>query len=184
VQDHSKFFHIHDLRVKKGSWEAIYAIDLGKIAADFISEYLRELTKNLAVEAALATKLGFVYLVHRSYKAWKERCPLPDRVFDRDEAILTEALGNHAPMLGIERERDAQRRRLFERTNSSMSKVTAPIGRAATRLDIWLDDVHLDLVERRFYSDEEIAAALLPVRAQWNVRPHAFAQGNAGKRAG
>lgn len=166
VGDRSKRFHIHDLRKRSGSWEAIYAIDFAKIASDFLNEYTRELTKDLAIEAALATKLGFLYLIHRSYKAWKERRPLMDRAFDHDESVLSEVAGNYAPMLDVEAEQEAQRRKLFERTNSSMSKITAPIGRASTHLDIWLDDVHLDHVERRFYSDEEITAALLPLRAQ------------------
>ena len=168
IGDHSKLFRIHDLRQRNGSWEALFAIDVAHVASEFVTEYARELTKNLAVDAALATKLGFAYLIHRSYKAWKERKPLYDRTFDRIEPVLTEAAGNRAPIFDTEKDHTLQRHRLFARTNSSLSKITAPIGRAAAHVDPWFDDIQLDHIEHRFYSDEEIAAALLPLREQWD----------------
>lgn len=170
IGDRSKLFHIHDLRQKNGSWEAIYAIDLANVASDFVIQYVRELTKDLAAEAALATKVGFLYLIHRSYKAWKERAPLRDRTFDRIAPVLPEVSGNGAPMFDTEAEHVNRRRRLFGRVNSSMSKMTAPIGRGATHLDVWLDNMPLDHIEHRFYSDEEIITALLPLRQSWDAR--------------
>src|SRR5262249_9434683 len=129
VNDHSPLFHIHDMRRRQGSWEAIFAIDLSNVATEFGKEYVRELTKNLAVEAALATKLGFLYLIHRSYKAWQNRRPLADTTFDRIESVLSDTQGNGAPVYDPTVEHERQRHLLFQRTNSSMSKMTAPIGR-------------------------------------------------------
>lgn len=164
VNDHSRYFHVHDFRQRDGSWEAIFAIDVANVATDFVKEYVRELTKSAAVDAALATKLGFLYLVHRSYKAWQERRPLTDPVFDRVEPVLVEVQGNRAPVYGPAIECERQRRLLFDRTNSSMSKMTAPIGRSATHVDVWFDNEKLDHVQRRFVSEEEITAAVQVIR--------------------
>lgn len=164
VNDHSRYFHVHDLRQRDGSWEAIFAIDVANVATEFVKEYVRELTKSLAVDAALATKLGFLYLVHRSYKAWQERRPLTDTVFDRVEPVLVEGQGNRAPIYDPTIESERQRRLLFDRTNSSMSKLTTPIGRSATHFDVWFDNEKLDHVQRRFVSEEEITAAVQVIR--------------------
>jgi hypothetical protein len=172
VADRSRLFQIHDVRLRKGRWEAIYAIDLANVASEFVTQYVRELTKNLSVEAALATKIGFAYLIHRSYKAWKQRRPLGDYLFDRTSQVLSDANANGAPMLDLEGEQERERRRLHERTNSSMSKITAPIPRAATHLVIWFDDVEMDRMDRRFYSEDEITAALQPLREKWNATRH------------
>ena len=164
VADHSRLFNVHDLRQRDGSWEALYNIDIANVATEFLTEYIRELTKNLAVEAALATKLGFMLLLHRSYKAWSQRTPMRDRTFDRIEPVFTEHSGNGAPFIDTERESDAQRRRLYERTHSSLTKISAPLGRAATQIDIWIDDQKLDRLERRIVTEEEITDALIPLR--------------------
>ena len=169
VADHSRYFHIHDFRTQRGSWEALYTLDLTTIASDFILEYARELTKNAATDAAIATKVAFVYLVHRSYKAWTERKPFAERTFDRIEPVLTEVTGNGAPIYDSESERDRERKRLFDRTNSSISKMTSSLGRAATHVDLWLDQIHLGRIERRFYSDDDIETALFPIREAWKT---------------
>lgn len=160
VNDHSRYFRVHDFRQRDGSWEAIFAIDVANVATEFVKEYVRELTKNAAVDAALATKLGFLYLVHRSYKAWLVRRPLTDTVFDRVEPVLAEVQGNRAPIYDPVIECERQRRLLFDRTNSSMSKMTAPIGRSAAHVEVWFDNERLDNVQRRFVSDEEITTAM------------------------
>jgi len=170
VNDHSRYFHVYDLRQRDGSWEAIFQIDVANVASEFVKEYIRELTKSIAVDAALATKLGFLYLVHRSYKAWQERRALTDTLFDRREPVLSDARGNGTPTFDPAIECERQRRMLFERTNASMCKITAPLGRSATHVDIWLDDKKLDHVQRRFVSDEEIATALLPLQQQWEAK--------------
>lgn len=170
VNDHSRYFRVHDLRQRDGSWEAIFAIDVANVASEFVQEYVRELTKSIAVDAALATKIGFLYLIHHSYKAWQERRPLTDTMFDRVEPVLSDARGNGAPMFDPATECERQRRTLFERTNASMCKITSPLGRSATHVDIWFDDKKLDRVQRRFVSDEEIAAALLPLQQQWEAK--------------
>ncbi len=157
VSDHSRYFHIHDVRRRDGSWEASFVID---IATEFFKEYKGELIKSLAAEAALITKVGFFYLVRHSYKSWKERRPLTERTFDRVEPVLTEHTGNRAPIFDLHAEQDKQRRRLFERANSSMSKITAPVGRAASHVDVWLNDQRLDHIERKFISEDDISAAL------------------------
>jgi hypothetical protein len=129
---------------------------------------VQEITKHVAEDAASLTKLGFLYLILHSYQAWRERRPMSDGLFDRVEPVFTEVSGNGAPIVAIDAEHENQRRRLFERVNSSMSKITAPIGRAATHVDIWVDNEKLDRLERRFsVTEEEIAAALLPLRAAW-----------------
>lgn len=166
VNDQSRYFHVHDLRQRDGSWEAIFAIDVASLANEFLKTYARELTKEIAVDAALATRLGFLYLIHRSYRAWRERRPLTDSVFDRIEPVLVDVHGNGAPIYDPAIECERQRRLLFQRTNSSMAKITAPIGRSATQVDLWFDDQKLDHVQRRFFLEEEIAAAVLSLRGQ------------------
>ena len=173
VGDRSRFFRIHDVRHKEGSWEAIFAIDVTTIVSSFGAEYTRELTKDLAADAAAATKAGFAYLIYRSYKAWKDRRPLRDRTFDRIEPVLCDTGGNGTPIFDTETHHEAQRRLLFERVSSSMSKKTAPIGRAATHLDMWFDDVQLDRIDHRFYSEDEIAEALLPLKEKWALKGRA-----------
>ena len=164
VGDHSKYFHIHDFRQRDGSWEAIFTIDLANVASEFVSEYVRELTKNAAEDAATLTKLGFIWLVHRSYKAWLGRSPLRDPTFDRIEPVLSDVSGNKSPMYDPHWESENQRQRLYNRTHSSMSKLSSPIGRAATHVDIWLDDQKIDRIERRVLTEDDITAALLPLR--------------------
>lgn len=170
VGDHSKYFHVHDLRKREGSWEALFTIDLADVASEFVTEYVRELTKNLAVDAALATKVGFIYLIHRSYRAWTERRPMIDRTFDRIEPVLSDFGGNGAPIFDAEFEHDSQRRKLYDRTHSSMSKLTAPIGRAAEHVDIWFDHDRLDRLEHRVYLEDDIIAALIPLKEQTGRR--------------
>jgi hypothetical protein len=168
VSDHSHNFCIDDIRQKDGCWEANFAINIFGIyiASVFLKKYTEELTNDFAVKAARATKASFTYLVQRSYGAWQERRPLNERTFHRIEPILTEHGGNGAPLFDAEPEHEKQRRLLFERVNSSMTKITAPIGYAAAHVDIWLDDLHLDHRNRRFcYSEDEISAALLSFRA-------------------
>ena len=170
INDHSRHFSVHDVRRKHGSWEAIFEVAIGVTAGSFLKEYLSALTKDIAKDAASATKLGFVYLVDQSYKAWKERRPLTEQTFERIEPILTEQTGNRAPMIDVDAEHERQRHRLFDRVNLSMTKITAPIGRAAAYTDIFLDDRRLDRIERRIISVEEISAAILPLREQWESR--------------
>jgi hypothetical protein len=161
VTDHSEYFQIYDVRQRNACWEAIFTVG---IASLFFKKYIEELIDGAAVEAAVATKLGFRYLVRSSYKAWQERRPMTDRTFDRIEPVFVASTGNRAPIVDIEAEREIQRRRLFERTNSSMKKITAPLGRAAAHVDIWFDDQRLDHIECRFISEEDITAALVPFR--------------------
>ena len=56
VSDRSKYFHIHDIRRRDGSWEAVFTIEISVMAyilsLEFFKEYARELTKGLAVDAA------------------------------------------------------------------------------------------------------------------------------------
>lgn len=164
VGDHSRYFHIHDYRQRDGSWEALFTIDFSTVASEFAQEYVRELTKNMAVEAALATKIAFVWLLHRSYKSWTERTPLRDRTFDRIEPVLSDMSGNGAPMYDVEAEHQIQRTRLYDRTQSSMAKISSPIGRAASHVDIWVEDQKIDRLERRIVTEEDITAALIPLR--------------------
>jgi hypothetical protein len=173
VGDHSKHLHIHDFRQRDGSWEALFTIDLANVASEFLTEYVRELTKGAAIDAAIATKLGFIWLVHRSYRSWTERTPLRDKTFDRIEPVLSELSGNGAPLYDPDIRHDGQRQRLYDRTHSSMSKISSPIGRAATHVDIWLDDQKLDRVERRVVTEEDITAALLPLRERLD-RQHRY----------
>ena len=165
VGDHSRYFHIHDLRQRDGSWEAIYAVEISTFASGVLAEYIRELTKDLALDAATLTRLGFRLLVLQSYKCWLNRRPIQNRVFDRIEPVFTETTGNKSPIFDIDLDGDSQRRRLFERTNSSMVKITSPINRAATHVDMWIDEVKLDRRERRVPSEAEITAAVAPLRA-------------------
>ena len=172
VGDHSRHFHIHDFRQKDGSWEALFTVDFSTVATEFAQEYVRELTKNMAVEAALGTKLAFVWLLHRSYKSWTERSPLRDRTFDRIEPVLSDLSGNGAPIFDPEPDHQEQRTRLYDRTQSSMTKISSPIGRAATHVDIWIEDQKLDRLERRIVTDEDITAALIPLREHLNRIRH------------
>lgn len=164
VGDRSRYFHIHDYRQRDGSWEALFTIDFSTVASEFAQEYVRELTKNMAVEAALATKIAFVWLLHRSYKSWTERTPLRDRTFDRIEPVLSDMSGNGAPIYDVEAEHQIQRTRLYDRTQSSMTKISSPIGRAASHVDIWVEDQKIDRLERRIVTEEDITAALIPLR--------------------
>ena len=166
IQDHSKRFQLLDLRQRDACWEASYLIDILPVASEFLSEYRKDLTKNLASDAALATKAGFLYLLHASYTAWKERHPMNDRSFDRVEPVFMEVKGNRAPIIGTEDECATQRRILFERTDSSIAKMTAPIGRAALSMEIYFDDIRFDRHDQRHYSEREISAALIPIRAR------------------
>ncbi len=170
VHDRSRYFHIHDIRRRRGSWEATFAIEIANVASEFTSAYLHELTNNLAGKAASLTQLYFLYLIHCSYRAWRERRPMREQAFDRVEPVLTESVGNRAPIFDVETEYESRRRRLFERTNASMSKITAPIGRASTHLDIYLNTDRLDRIEQRFISEEDVAAAILPLRAKLENR--------------
>jgi hypothetical protein len=159
VQDHSRYFQLHDLRQKNGSWEAQYVIDL------FVDEYIRNLTKDAARFAATATEAGFLSLIYLSVEAWRKRKPLGRTPFERIEPVLEFTNGNREPIVDVEAERDWHRRRLFERTDSSMSKMTAPIGRAATHVDPWIDDAHLGRIEHRFYCiEDEITNAMVQYR--------------------
>lgn len=164
VLDSSRSFRIDDIRQRDGSWEALFTIELANVASEFVTEYVRAMTKDLAVEAALATKIGFVWLVHRSYKSWSERTPLRDKTFDRIEPVLADVVGNGAPIYDPEIDCNEQRQKLFDRTFSSMAKISSPIGRAADHVDIWLDDQKLDRLQRRIFTDEEIEAALFTLR--------------------
>ncbi len=165
VQDHSRYFQLHDLRQRDGSWEAFYVVDVASgLASEFAKEYAKELTKELARDAATATKLGFAYLIYHSYKAWKSRKPLSDQAFDRIEPVLPFSGGNGQPIFDNGMEAERQRRLLFERTDASIAKMTAPIGRAAAHVDVWFDDEHLDHIERRIYPEAEITSAVIQLR--------------------
>lgn len=170
VNDQSDYFHIHDMRQRDGSWEATFSIDVATVASQFVKDYVQALTKDLAVEAALATKIGFYYLVKHSYKSWQKRRPLTDTVFDRIEPVLMASQGNGQPVFDLTIENERQRRLLFKRTDASMAKITAPIGRSATHVDISFDDQKLDQIHRKFVSEDEITAALLPLRQQWKAK--------------
>ncbi len=164
IGDHAKYFQIHDFRQRDGSWEALFQIDLANVASEFVTEYVRELTKGAADDAALVTKLGFLWLVHRSYKSWVERRPLRERTFDRIEPVLSDVSGNGAPLYDPDTGNDVQRQRLYERTYSAMTKMSAPIGRAASEVELWLDDQKLDKLQRRIVTEEEITTAVLQLR--------------------
>jgi hypothetical protein len=165
VNDHSRYFQLHDLQQRNGSWEAVYIIELvSGLANDFVQEYAKELTKELARDAAAATKLGFAYLIYRSFTAWKARRPLRDDTFDRIEPVLSFSGGNGQPLFDAGLEAERQRRSLYERTDSSFAKMTAPIGRAAEHVDVWFDDTHLDRLVRRSMPEAEITDAVLHLR--------------------
>ncbi len=175
VADHSAFFRIHDIRESHGSWIAQFTVELQSVPSEFLVEYVREVTKLSAVEAALATKLGFIWLVNRAYKSWKERRPLQERTFERIEPVLSDFSGNGAPIIDQDRDSEQLRRRLYERTTSSMTKITAPLGRAAAHVDIWVEDIRLDCLEQRVFSEDEIAqisAALIPIRQRMGRLPY------------
>lgn len=159
VQDRSRHFQLHDLRQKDGSWEAHYLIDL------FADEYIRNLTKDAARIAATATEAAFASLIYMSIEAWRTRRISKETAFERIEPVLMFSNGNREPIVDLESEREWQRRVLFDRTDSSMSKMTAPIGRAASHLDLWIDQTHLSRVERRFYQEDEITHAVMQFRA-------------------
>ena len=152
VADHSEYSQIYDVRQRNGSWETIFTIG---IAGLFFKKYFEELIDGVTVDAAAATKLVFRYLVRSSYKAWQQRRPMTDRTFDRIEPVFVAFTGNRTPIVDIEVEREMQRRLLFQRTNSSMKRITAPLGRAAAHVDIWLDDQRLDHLESRFISEDD-----------------------------
>jgi hypothetical protein len=53
-----------------------------------------------------------------------------------------------------------------------MTKISSPIGRAATHVDIWIEDQKLDRLDRRIVTEEDITAALLPLREKLNRVRH------------
>ena len=170
VNDHSNYFRIHDWRQRDGSWEAIFQIDVADVATELLKQYFRELTKDLPADAATISKYGFMWLIFRSYRAWQARQPLTDQVFDRIEPVLRDTKKNGAPIFDEENDADNQRRNLLLRVDSSLTKMTSPIGRAATRVEPWFNDQRLDCIERRHISDDDLAAAIQPLRAKWDAR--------------
>ncbi len=157
INDHSRHFRLHDIRQRDGSWEAHFLIDL------FVDEYLRNLTKDAARFAATGTWTVLGTLVYMSIEAWRTRRPIADQTFDRIEPTLSFSDGNREPIIDVHREREHLRRLLFERVDASMSKMTAPIGRAATHVDLWFDDRHLERIEHRFL-EREITEAVRELR--------------------
>lgn len=62
VMDHSRHFQIHDVRYRKGSWEALFGIDI----LSSVGELLGDLAKDAAKDA-------FKRFVLESYRAWKNK---------------------------------------------------------------------------------------------------------------
>lgn len=163
IMDRTKYYQLHDFRQRPACWiaesNAVLATGvvatgyfLGSVAKDVAGDLLKEFVKN-------AVREFFV----ESYTDWKNRRLITHPSFERIEPVLSMPRAN-MPFVDIHEDQEAQKRRLFARMCDAMANITAPIHRAATHVDIWFDDVLLDRVESRFYSDDEIMEALLPLR--------------------
>jgi hypothetical protein len=160
VNDHSESFRIHDIRQRNGSWEASFVIELQNITSGIVLDCTRELTKNWAANAATLTHFGFFYLVSKSYRAWQTRRPLDQSPFDRVEPVFRDQIGNGAPMFDEFADSERNRQLLFKRVDSSISKITSPIGRNATHVDMSFGGIHLDQHQRKHTAEADITEAL------------------------
>ncbi|MDX2265530.1 MAG: hypothetical protein NW215_11230 [Hyphomicrobiales bacterium] len=168
VNDHNQYFQIKDIRISNGSWVATF---ICIIAYDLLKKYYSHLSDEVTSEAARFTKTAFKKLITMSYAAWQQHKPISEMHFNRIEPVFSDLTGNHAPIIDLSAEDGVQRRLLFERTNSSMTKMTAPIGRAATHLNMWFDNVHLDCIKEK-YTEADISSALSAFRSKLRNERH------------
>ena len=169
VMERTRYYELHDFQERPACWIAEQDITLtgqvatgyflGRIAVDMVGDLAKDFIKQ-------AVRNFFV----DSMRDWKARRLIMHPDFERIEPVLSLPSVN-VPVFHDPAEQERQKRRLYSRMNFAMAKITAPIRRAATQVDVWFDDVQLDHIEQRFFSDEEILEALLPLR---EFRAHGY----------
>jgi hypothetical protein len=157
LMDRSCYYQIQDIRQRPGCWIAEYDLTIAAAGGYFLG-IGRDLAKDYL-------KKAFQELIRHSYQAWKNGRPIVGTPFERIVPTLNMPSERNAPVFDFEAEEEGQRRRLYARVDFGLSKVTAPIGRAATHVDISFDDERLDRIKQRTYSEAEIEEALLPLKA-------------------
>jgi hypothetical protein len=162
IMDRTKYYQLHDYRQRPACWIAELDITLtgqvasgyflGRLAMDMVGDVAKDFIKQAVREFFVG-----------SMRDWKARRLIRHPHFERIQPALSMP-GVNVPLFEDYAQQEQQKRHLYSRMNYAMAKVTAPIRRAATHVDIWFDDQHLDHIEQRFFSDEEIMEALLPLR--------------------
>jgi hypothetical protein len=79
---------------------------------------------------------------------------------DRIEPVFLDHVGNREPIIDVHAEAELKRRILYRRVDSSVAKMTSPIGRNATQVDVWFGKYHLDQMKQRHIEDAAITDAL------------------------
>ena len=157
IMDRTSGFQIQDMRQRQGCWIAEYDV----IFAGVAGAYLWDLGKDLAKDYLKKT---FQQLIHSSYEAWTHRCPIVGTPFERIEPVLELPAQQNVPVFDFDAEDEFQRRRLYNRVDESFSKMTAPIGRAASHVELWFDERRLGAHKRRVFTDSEITEAVLSLK--------------------
>lgn len=167
IMDRTKYYQLHDFRQRPACWIAemdisivpdilVYGYFLRHVAQGIVKEIVGDAAKDIIRQALRDFFVG-------SIRDWKARRLITHPEFERVEPVLSMPSVN-VPVFDDHVQQEEQKRRLYARMNYAMAKITAPIHRAATHVDIWFDDVRLDHIDQRFYSDEEIMEALLPLK--------------------
>lgn len=161
IRSQSKFFSIHNVQHGTGCWYSQYSVEFTTAATFLFANYLVPLGKGLLNDAADATREGIKTFAKQTFFAWRDNRPLADNLFERKDPVFTETGGNHVPIVLLDEEREAEYRRLLAYIEIAVRKLTSPLGKAADRMEMWIDDERV----HRIPSVADVTAALVPVRA-------------------
>jgi len=162
IMGQTSFYKLHDFQERPACWIAEMDItaSVASLAGGFI---LRDVIGGLVGDALREhAKAAVKEFFKECYTALKDRRLIDHPPVERIEPILS-MLGANMPFVDDVAEQELQKRRLYRRMSDGMAHITAPIRRAATQVDVWFDDIQLDHIEHRHYSDDEIESALRPL---------------------
>lgn len=165
IMDRSRHYQLSDVRsgdvrANRFPWAAEYHLEILGLGTFDLNEVVWDLAQE---------RIGdeLVRFLHQSIAAWMQRRPAAASPHARLAALLDTPPSPRHPILDLDGAEAEQRHRLYQRTDEAMARITTPLGRAATGLDIWLDGELLTQFERRVFTDEDIARALSPLKAGW-----------------
>lgn len=162
VMGQTPYYRLHDVQERPACWIAemditanVAALAGGFILRDVVGGLVGDALKEYARDAVREFFKG-------CFAAWRDRLLIEHPPFERIEPVLSMP-GANMPFVDDAAEQELQRRNLYRRMSDGMAHITSPIRRAATHVDVWFDDLHLDCIENRHYSDDEIESALHPL---------------------
>ena len=155
VQERGKHFSIECSA--RGGLEWKFQIVVDPRAHDFLQRRVGQLRFRPGV--AMSRNEGLAYFIRHSFSEWRGRRPLGGGIFDWAHPRLTSS-SNEQPFVDWDRDDERNREQLFSRIDGSVERMTAPIRKSATSLEMWLDEELLGGFEVRFL-EADITQALL-----------------------